>query len=448
MLEPKELEQRLFTVQSQLERLSRKTEASVLPIEQRLASMADEYAKYLNLWAGTVERHSRVVAQLEAYAGQWRDASRQMHEDTADRLQELVTTIERGWETLKGMQEEPIRELREQAASLTQSAAMANASQQDLERTDSSRFASFEHDVHLRLNELTLELQSTLAEIRTRLDRQPAASKDASAPWSLDDVTRLHGQLREGVREGRELPQVSAEPTRQLVTAREHSEDADRPLLEPIIGRGASGSATGTPVKWATAAVVGLAIAALLAGVFGWRLQRQITAADERQRQSDLKHQAVLDDTARQSEAARVAAAKELATAREMANRAQRIAAVLAAPDLIRFSLSGAGGASGQALVSRSRGFVVSGSSLPTPPANGTHQAWLLTRTTAVKMGPLAAEPDGTVTLSQQMPAVPRAIVGVLVTEEPVNGGDTPSVAATVLTSVRPTQSVADAEQP
>jgi hypothetical protein len=36
----------------------------------------------------------------------------------------------------------------------------------------------------------------------------------------------------------------------------------------------------------------------------------------------------------------------------------------------------------------------------------------------------------------------------VLVTEEPVNGGDTPSVAATVLTSVRPTQSVAEAERP
>ena len=156
----------------------------------------------------------------------------------------------------------------------------------------------------------------------------------------------------------------------------------------------------------------------------------------------------MLDDSARQSEAARLAAAKELATAREMANRAQRIAAVLAAPDLIRFSLSGAGGASGQALVSRSRGFVVSGSRLPSPPANGTHQAWLLTRTAAVKMGPLAAEPDGTVTLAQQMPAIPRAIVGVMVTEEPVNGGDTPSVAATVLTSVRPTQSVAEAGRP
>ena len=442
MLEPKELEQRLFSVQAQLERLSRKTEAGTSPIEQRLASMADEYAKYLNIWTVTVERHSRVVGQLEAYAGQWRDASRQMREDTADRLQELVTTIERGWETLRGMQEAPIRELHEQATNLTQaSAAMANASQQDLERN-----STFEHDVHLRLNELTIELQSALSEIKTRLDCQPAA-QEAAPPWSLDDVTRLHGQLREGGREARELPHTPAAGPRRLVAAVEHSEGAERPFLETVIGRGATGGATGIPVKWVAAAVVGLAIAATLAGLFGWRLQRQIAAAEERQRLSDLKNQAVLDDNARQSEVARLAAARELATTREMANRAQRVAEVLAAPDLLRFNLWGAGGASGQALVSRSRGFVVSGSQLPTPPANGTHQAWLLTRTTAVKMGSLAAEPDGTVRLAQEMPAVPRAIVGVMVTEEPVKGGDRPSVAR-VLTSVRPAEPVADAERP
>jgi hypothetical protein len=189
------------------------------------------------------------------------------------------------------------------------------------------------------------------------------------------------------------------------------------------------------------------AIAATLAGVVGWRLQRQIVAAEERQRRSDLENQAVLDDTARQSEAARLAAAKELEATRAMANRAQRMADVLAAPDLLRFSLSGADGASGQAMVSRSRGFVVRGSLLPSPPANGSYQAWLLTRTTAVKVGPLAAEPDGTFTLAQPMPAVPRAIVGVMVTEEPVNGGDAPS-RTTILTSVRSAQSVAEAAPP
>lgn len=420
-MEPNEFERRLTAVQTQLERLSRKAELRATPVEDRLASMAEEYGRHLSTWASTVERHAKVVEQLETYASQWRDASRQMREDTADRLQELVTTIESGWETLKGMQEEPIRELREQATSLTQaSAAMVHASRQD---GDPGSRPAFEHDVQLRLDELTSELKSALAEIRTRLDRQPAL-QSANAQWSLDDVTRLHGQLREGAIDARELP-----TTHEVVAV----------AREP--------GTTGMPARWTVAAIVGLAIAAVLAGLFGWRVQRQLAVAEERQRVTDLKNRSMLDDAARRSDAAREAAAKELAAARAMANRAQRIADVLAAPDLIRFTLSGADGASGQALVSRTRGFVISGSLLPAPPANGTHQAWLLTRTAAVKMGSLAAEPGGTVTLAEEMPAVPRAIVGVMVTEEPLNGGDTPSVATTVLTSVRTSQ-VAAAGQP
>ena len=79
------------------------------------------------------------------------------------------------------MQEEPIRELREQAESLTQvSLAMANASQQGVERAE-ARFAAFETEVHLRLNELTRELQSALAEMKARLD---CARRRATPPRS------------------------------------------------------------------------------------------------------------------------------------------------------------------------------------------------------------------------------------------------------------------------
>ena len=62
--------------------------------------------------AGCIYIHA--VTQLEAYASEWRDASSQMRQETADRLNELESTIEREWDTLKRMQEEPIRQLREQ----------------------------------------------------------------------------------------------------------------------------------------------------------------------------------------------------------------------------------------------------------------------------------------------------------------------------------------------
>jgi DNA anti-recombination protein RmuC len=159
--------------------------------------MADQYAEYLKRWAATVERHTTAVSQLEAYASEWKDSSTRVRQETADRLQDLETTIEREWDTLKKMQEQPIRELREQAESLTQvSLAMANASQEGVERAE-ARFAAFETEVHIRLTELTRELTTAIAEMKARIDRQ-TASRDASSQWSLDEVTRLHGQLRDG----------------------------------------------------------------------------------------------------------------------------------------------------------------------------------------------------------------------------------------------------------
>jgi len=446
VLELPELEQRLSNLQSQVERLWRKAETSIPPVEQRLASMADQYAEYLKRWAATVERHTHAVTQLEAYASEWRDASTQMRQETSDRLHELESTIEREWDTLKRMQEEPIRELREQAESLTQvSVAMSNASQQGLERAE-ARFASFEREVHLRLNELTLELQSALADIRSRLDR-PAQPRDASSAWSLDDVTRLHGQLREGTRGAGEFPRTIDHPSpdsRQLLSAVVDSEDAWRSLKDKVSPAAPPHSQVASiPVKWAATVLV-LGIAVVLASVFGWKMQGQIKAAEERQRLNDLKIQTVMNDAARQSEEIRLAGEKDRATARQMAIRAQRIADVMTAPDLIRFNMAGALGASGQALFSRSRGLVISGSRL-TPTINDVHEVWLLTPTTPVKAGSLEASEDGTFTLVAQVPAIPRRVVGVMVTREASsNSGDSPSGTA-VLSSVIP-QASAPAE--
>jgi hypothetical protein len=321
---------------------------------------------------------------------------------------------------------------------------MSNASQQGLDRAE-ARFVSFEREVHLRLNDLTMELQSALAEMRARLDRTPP-QREASSHWSLDDVTRLHGQLRDGARGPEEvagtIDHPAADPARQFLPARMEPDAAWRALREKTShAPPATGSpVTGIPVKWAAAVVI-LALAVVTAAIFGWRLQSQITAADERLRISDLTMQTVLEDNARQRDELQEAARQEAEAARQMANRAQRVAEVLAAADLIRFPLSGAAGATGQALFSRSRGLVVSGSRLP--PASGVLQGWLLTRTVAVNMGPLGAQPDGTVTLVQPVPTIPRAVVGVMVTDEAAAGSDTPS-GPVVLTSVR--SAVADAQ--
>ena len=429
VLELPELEQRLSNLQTQVERLWRKAEANVPPIEQRLAAMADQYAEYLKRWAATVERHTQAVSQLEAYASEWKDASSRVRQETSDRLQELESTIEREWETLKRMQEEPIRELREQAESLTQaSLAMASASQQGVDRAE-VRFASFESEVHARLAELTRELQAALAEMKLRLDRHPA-SRDPAAPWSLDDVTRLHGQLRDGsARPAGELPRTIDHPT--LTSLREL----------PAASVTDSKVRAGIPAKWAIA-VVFLGVAAVIAVVFGWRLQSQVKAASDRARVAELTLNAALNDVARQSEAAREDAARQRAEMQEMTLRAQRMSDVAAAPDLIRFTLSGVDGASGQGLFSRSRGLVVNGWRLPPLPANSRYQAWLLTRTTPVKAGTLTVQADGSATLAQQTPTVPRAVIGVQVSVESSEGVETPSGTLALSSSVPTAPSV------
>jgi hypothetical protein len=436
VLELPELEQRLSNLQTQVERLWRNAEAHVPPVEQRLAAMADQYAEYLKRWAATVERHTQAVSQLEAYAAEWKDATTHVRQETAERLQDLESTIEREWDTLKRMQEQPIRELREQAESLTQvSLAMATASQQGVDRAE-ARFASFESEVHLRLSELTRELQAAVAEMKARLDRQPGMRPDPSSQWSLDEVTRLHGQLRDGVRPAGEFPHTIDHPPasavpRELPEATVVGAD-NRPRFrrdlnetEPVV--------SAIPTKWAAAGVV-VAAAVVLAIIFGWRMQRQITQATEQARISELKANAAVTDAARQLAEARQVTEQQAEVAREMANRTQRIADVIAAPDLIRYNLFGGNGASGQALFSRSRGFVVSGSHLAAPPA-GTLQAWLLTPQ-PVKAGTVTLDPDGTATLVQQLSNLPARVVGVMITAEASEAVESPAGAA-VLTSVR-----------
>jgi len=428
VLELPELEQRLSNLQTQVERLWRKAEANVPPIEQRLVAMADQYAEYLKRWASTVERHTQAVSQLEAYASEWKDASSRVRQETSERLHELESTIEREWDTLRRMQEEPIRELREQAESLTQaSLAMASASQQGVDRAE-ARFASFESEVHLRLAELTRELQAALAEMKLRLDRHPA-SRDPAAPWSLDDVTRLHGQLREG----------------GALPAGEFPRTIDHPARPSIRELGPASPASGAkpggiPARWAAAVVV-LGIAVVVAGFFGWRLQGQVKAATDRARISEFKADSAANDALRQTAATRAEAARQIAEMREIALRSQRISDVAAAPDLIRFALSGADGASGQAMFSRSRGFVVNGWRLPSPLPNVTYQVWLLTRAAPVKAGTLVAGPDGSATLAQATPVVPRSVVGVMVSQESSESVETPSgvpVLSSVVAAVAP----------
>ena len=248
-------------------------------------------------------------------------------------------------------------------------------------------------------------------------------------------MTRLHGELRDA-----NLPAASSQIERFRSAPRALPLPADDRVTS-IVSETPPREDRPIPRTWRLA-VAGLGLVAIIAAWFGWRLQNEVRAAAERVQVTEARSQRAVEDAGRQAAAAREEAAREISAARELASRAQRIGNVLAAPDLIRFNLAGtssAPGASGQALWSRSRGFVFSGSRMLPPPQDGAHQVWLLTRLGPVKAGTLVPDADGTVTLVEEAPPVPRPVVGVMVTTERAGEGDSPS-GEPVLSSVVPAQ--------
>ena len=213
-----------------------------------------------------------------------------------------------------------------------------------------------------------------------------------------------------------------------------------------------AGDATsaGIPVKWAAAVVV-LGIAVVFAGMFGW----QHAASDQGRRRAPANRRLQDARTCSTSPRARTkdirrAAAEEAENARLMSRTAR---------SELRDVLVGSGSHSASIClaplahpVRRSLAVhAVSSSAVRVcrrPLRMASLQAGCSRPTEAVKLGTLAPEPDGTVTLVQAVPAILRRVVGVMVTEERWTAGNTPQ-ARLFSASVRPAQAAApDEAQP
>ena len=210
------------------------------------------------------------------------------------------------------------------------------------------------------------------------------------------------------------LPEASAPPAQDTAVETEYVPSAGEPAQRGQLAR---------------VALIAVAVLVVVAGGFVWRLERDVRASAERIDESQRQARLAADAASRQVTERQQQAARELAAAQELAARAQMIGDVLAAPDLVRYSLVGRdalASAFGQVLWSRSRGFVFSASGLPAPSQDATYQIWLLTRTGAVSAGTFVPDSNGRVTLAAT-PKVPPSLLGAIVTMERQGGGDTPS---------------------
>jgi anti-sigma-K factor RskA len=443
------LEQRLADLEAQIERLNdtllrwRETENPREPVERQLAQLSDQFTGVLKQWTATSERHAEAVGELESRLAGWSEIETRLQRDATWRFQGLERTIEREWAAIRLLHEEPVRQLREHAESLTEICVnTAGSAQTGIERAE-ARLAALESDLHRRIDSLSSDLHAVLAELRRH--GGPALRGPASA-WPLDEVIRLHEELRDGatadgngtnVIEGRVLEgstmssaPASASPVQEPA--------GPTPVATPhqplsILGHDEAGErAQGDRFGWKWfAAVATLAVAVAVVAGLAWSFYRQATVAAEHASEAQQRAQQIASAADERIEAARQAAAAQMTLAHDAASKAQVTGDVLAASDLVRYNLVGGDPAArtlAQLLWSRSRGLVFSASRMPPPPQGFVYQLWLLTAGAPIGVGTVAPDASGRVTLATDSPPdAPRPIVGVRVTIEPAPGRPAPS---------------------
>jgi hypothetical protein len=195
--------------------------------------------------------------------------------------------------------------------------------------------------------------------------------------------------------------------------------------------------------------LVANAIALLLVvGLGGWwmlSLRRDLSEATAQLAQAERQSA----DAAAAASASLAAVKADAAGAAERARQARtsvdNVAAILGAPDLVRYAVPAAGDsrASAQLLWSRTRGVVLSALGLAPLPAGASYHLWLLADTGAVSAGQVVADPAGRATLVLgTAPRVPAPVTGGAITIEAEPAASVPS--GQVVARTRPPAPVAE----
>jgi hypothetical protein len=363
----------------------------------------DRFSLALHQWQHTQE-HAQTAAPLR---------------DVDQRIKTLEDTIDREAQAVRQLHEEPLKQLQAQTAILKDICAAAASSVQGLDQAE-SRIAAIQTDVQRHLNELSRSLQSLVADLRIGAGASTAmAPAGAAAAWPLERVVHLHDELRRTVNGG-------------AANGQPGNPSDDSQVLEHGVGGmlhdvGSGGLSRRT---WYIGGALVVAGGLLALGLVR-RIETRLDDAGARVTAAEKQAEAATQIANREAVAARREADREIAEARESAQRAETVGAILTAPDLVRFNLTGGTAverAAAQVLWSRTRGLILSASRLPIPPAETTYQLWLLTNGEPVNLGVFV--PDSTGRGSLVVPTPPRIaspVIGAQVTVEPSGGRPTPS---------------------
>ncbi len=418
-------------LQTQIDALSvalqdwRRTREYSQPTEQRLAQITVQCARMVESWQQVEQRDQRRSGDVAGRAeqrGALGPVESPLQQATAERIRDLERAIEHEWDALRESSDEPARQLRQQAATLAESSvSTANLTLRGFESVE-SRLAALEQELHGRMTQLSNDLQSVVAELRSV---RPHALPGAASAFPLESVMRIHEELRESDATPASGAQaLKAGPVRALPPSTESATalTARMESLERAVGKATA--AQPSSARRPQYVVIGLLVALAGLALFSLWTQRRVDT-----RLNDAA--ARVSAAERESDAAREAAARQIADARQSAAHAQIVGNVLAAPDRVRYWLTGTGAnarAYAQVQFSRSRGLVFSASRLRPAGDGKTYQLWLLTRGGPVSAGLMTPDTAGRVTLATDTPlTLPGRLAGALVTLEPAGGRSQPS---------------------
>lgn len=395
----------------------RQTQEHLQEMEARLAELTRGCASVLEQWTRTDEQHASAVAALQERLRDWSDIERRMLSESATRIQQFERNVLHEWHAIRQKHEEPLLRLDAQATRINQACLSAvDTALKGFERAE-GRLQAVEQQLQSRFGDLTQQMREAMQELRAETAARPAGTV---RPWALEEVVRLHGEMRADAddRGVRALPPP----------------DTDRAAGRTAVAVPATSARdddAGRTNRWRVLMTgVGLAIL-LLAGAV-WFLRQQMSdglrAAAAR---AEAAERSAVEQA--QSEIAEVQAAADarIRSAEQSAHLARLSAGVLASPDLVRLDLvpgAAASAGSAQVLWSRARGSVLSASRLAAVPAGRAYQLWLHSPGRATSAGTFEPDAAGRASAVFESPAgLPRPVTGASVTLEPAGGSPRPT---------------------
>ena len=417
----------------------RQTQETMHGLETRLEYMTRDCAGILERWAKNDEKHAAAVVELHSRLGEWNDIERRLLNESTSRIHQFERSLQHEWSALKQSHEEPIRHLDAQTTRITEACLSAvDQALRGFERAE-ARLSTLEQEFHREMSTLSREVREALADLG-----QKAPELGARQPWSLDNVVRLHNELRsEGDGTGAPALAVAGGVGHITAPARGTLALADAmPLerIEPMAHRtGQRPFLPADPIAthaerptWRHPAVL---VSLLVLGVAAFVLYEQsqvrssLQAAASRAEAAERGAAQTRQRAEERLEAVRKASDDRLQAAQQTARSAQALATLLAAPDLHRFDLAAEDSrVAAQVIWSRSQGIAFSASRLPAPPPGRAYQLWLLTPTRKTSVGLISPDADGRASaLFDPVANLPRPIVRAVMTVEDAAGATQPT---------------------